>query len=131
MNRNAAPEVSSGGARVVASGTVIPFRDPGEVAFELGPPEERLAVIVRFEDGAAGGSEPRVDVERASARLVRVVVRGGGAGTSAPLTLGTLSGLKLWAHFLGSGSGTGPKTLHYTFFVEGGDIGLAETLLRD
>jgi Domain of unknown function (DUF6864) len=134
MTRNAPPEISSGGARVVASGTVIPLREPGEVAFELGAPEERLAVIVRFEDAPAGGGEPRVEVERASARLARIVVRGtggpAGGGTTAPLTLGSLSGLKLWAHLQVFRPGAGPRRLHYTFFVEGGDTSLAETLLR-
>ncbi len=49
---------------------------------------------------------------------------------SVPLTLGALADLKLWAHFRVFRAGAGPRTLHYTFFVEGGDISLAETLLR-
>jgi hypothetical protein len=134
MTRHAPPDISSSGARVVASGTVIPFQEPGEVAFELGPADQRLAIILRFEDGPAGGAEPKIEVHRASARLVRLVFRnfGGpaGGGTTRPLTLGTLAGLKLWAHFRVSRATEGPRALHYTFFVEGGDISLAETLLR-
>ncbi|HSD28885.1 MAG TPA: hypothetical protein VLL75_16410 [Vicinamibacteria bacterium] len=134
MTKHAPPEISSSGARVVASGTVIPFQEPGEVAFDIGPADERLAVILKFEDGPGGGPEPQIDVKRASARLVRIVVRGSasadGGGTTKPLTLGAFAGLKLWAHFRVFRSGAGPRTLHYTFFVEGGDISLAETLVR-
>jgi hypothetical protein len=131
MSKHAPPEISSSGARVVASGTVIPFQEPGEVAFEIGPANDRLAVILRFEDGPG---EPPIEVKRASARLVRIVVRGSagadGGGTTRPLTLGALEGLKLWAHLRVSRAGSGPRALHYTFFIEGGDISLAETLLR-
>ncbi len=134
MIKHAPPEISSSGARVVASGTVIPFHEPGEVAFEIGPADERLAIIVKFEDGPGGGAEPQIEVKRASARLVRILVRGSagadGGGTKRPLTLGALADLKLWAHFRVFRAGAGPRTLHYTFFVEGGDISLAETLLR-
>jgi hypothetical protein len=133
MNKHAPPEISSGGARVVASGTVIPFHEPGEVAFEIGPADERLAILVKFEDGAGGGGEPQIDVKRASARLVRIAIRGSagadGGGTTRPLTLGAFAGLKLWAHFRVFRSGQGPRMLHYTFFVDSGDISLAETLL--
>jgi hypothetical protein len=134
MTKHAPPEISSSGARVLASGTVIPFQEPGEVAFEVGPADGRLAIILRFEDGPGGGSEPKIEVHRASARLVRLVFRNfagpAGGGTTRPLTLGTLEGLKLWAHFRVFRAGEGPRALHYTFFVEGGDISLAETLLR-
>jgi hypothetical protein len=134
MTKHAPPEISSGGARVVASGTVIPFHEPGEVAFEIGPADERLAILVKFEDGSGGGGEPQIDVKRASARLVRIAIRGSagadGGGTTRPLTLGAFAGLKLWAHFRVFRSGEGPRMLHYTFFVDSGDISLAETLLR-
>jgi len=134
MTRHAPPEISSSGARILASGTVIPFQEPGDVAFEIGPLDERLAIILRFEDGPGGGPEPRVEVTRASARLIRLVVRnfGGpdGGGTTRPLALGALEGLKLWAHLQVSPGGPGRRALHYTFFLEGGDISLAETLLR-
>ncbi len=135
MTKQHAPtEISSSGAKVVASGSVVPFHEPGEVAFEIGPADERLAVIVRFEDAPGGGAEPQVEVKRAGARLVRIVVRDSpgaeAAGTTSPLTLGKLAGLKLWAHFRVLRAGAGPRTLHYTFFLEGGDISLAETLLR-
>jgi hypothetical protein len=53
-----------------------------------------------------------------------------GGGTTRPLTLGAFAGLKLWAHFRVFRSGEGPRMLHYTFFVDSGDISLAETLLR-
>jgi uncharacterized protein DUF6864 len=134
MSKHAPPEISSSGARVVASGTVIPFHEPGEVAFEIGPADERLAVIVKFEDEGGGGAEPQIDVKRASARLVRIAIRGSasadGGGTPRPLTLGAFAGLKLWAHFRVFRSGEGPRMLHYTFFVDSGDISLAETLMR-
>jgi len=133
MSKHAPPEISSSGARVVASGTVIPFHEPGEVAFEIGPSDERLAVIVKFEEGPGGG--PQIDVKQASPRLVRIAIRGSagadGGGTTRPLTLGAFAGLKLWAHFRVFRSGEGPRMLHYTFFVDSGDISLAETLLRE
>jgi hypothetical protein len=133
--QQAPPEISSSGARVLASGTVIPFQEPGEVAFEIGPADERLAVIVRFEDGPGGGPGPKVEVNRASARLVRIVLRDSGSaeggGTTRPQTLGALGGLKLWVHLRVFPAGEGPRALHYTFFLEGGDISLAETLLRE
>src|SRR5512143_2408410 len=135
MSKHAPPEISSSGARVVTSGTVIPFHEPGEVAFEIGPPDERLAVIVKFEDEAGGGAVPQIDVKRASARLVRIAIRGSasadGGGTTRPLTLGAFAGLKLWAHFRVFRSGESPRMLHYTFFVDSGDISLAETLMRE
>jgi Domain of unknown function (DUF6864) len=134
MSKHAPPEISSSGARVVASGTVIPFHEPGEVAFEIGPADERVAVIVKFEDDPGGGAEQQIDVKRASARLVRIAIRGSagadGGGTTRPLTLGAFAGLKLWAHFRVFRSGQGPRMLHYTFFVDAGDISLAETLLK-
>lgn len=134
MTRHAPPEISSSGARVVASGAVIAFQEPGEVAFEIGPADERLAIILRFEDDPGAGSEPKIEVHRASARLIRVVLRnfGGpeGGGTTRPLTLGALGGLKLWAHLQVSRAREGPRVLHYTYFLEGGDISLAETLVR-
>src|SRR5512144_2159009 len=134
MIKHAPPEISSSGARVVASGTVIPFHEPGEVAFEIGPTDERLAILVKFEDGPARGADAKIEVERASSRLVRIVIRGSagadGGGTTRPLTLGAFAGLKLWAHLRVFRSGEGPRMLHYTFFVDSGDISLAETLLK-
>ena len=134
MSKHAPPEISSSGARVVASGTVIPFHEPGEVAFEVGPANQRLAVIVKFEEEPAGGGAPQIDVKQASPRLVRIAIRGSagadGGGTTRPLTLGAFDGLKLWAHFRVFRSGQGPRMLHYTFYVDGGDISLAETLLK-
>jgi hypothetical protein len=131
MIKHDPPVITSGGARVIASGTVIPFDEKGEVAFEIGPHHARLALMLRFEDG--GGAEPQIEVKRAGAQLVRLVLRNvgspGGDGTTAPLRLGVLEGLNLYGHFRVFRAGTGPRTLHYTIF-ESGDISLAETLVR-
>jgi hypothetical protein len=131
MIKHEPPAISSGGARVIASGTVIPFDEKGEVALEIGPHHERLAIVLRFED--AGGSEPQIDVKRAGAQLVRLVFRNVGSptgdGTTAPLRLGVLEGLSLFGQFRVFRVGTGPRTLHYTIF-ESGDISMAETLVR-
>ena len=133
MSKHDPPAISSGGTRVIASGTVIPFDEKGEVAFEIGPPHERLAIMLRFENGPGGGPEPKIEVTRASAKIIRVVLRnvGGpnGEGTAAPLRLGVLEGLTLYGHFRVFRVGTGPRTLHYTIF-ESGDMSLAETLVR-
>jgi hypothetical protein len=133
MSKHAPPTISSAGARVIASGTVIPFDEQAEVAFEIGPPNGRLAVIFRFEDGPGVGPESKIQVTRASAPIVRLVLRNfgdpNGEGTVAPLKLGVLEGLTQYVHFRVFRVGTGPRTFHYTFF-ESGDISLAETLVR-
>jgi len=133
MSKHAPPAISSGGAKVIASGTFIPFDERGEVAFEIGPPNERLAIIFRFEDGPGGGLEPQIEVARASAQIIRLVLRNFGSptgdGTAKPLKLGMLGGLTLYAQLRVFRVGTAPRTIHYTFF-ERDDISLAETRLR-
>lgn len=121
MREQAPPAISSGGATVIASGTLIPFGERGEVSFTLGPLSERLTVAFRFEDGPITGPGTQIEVTRPSSEMIRLVLRdfGGptGEGTIKPLRLGVLGGLHLYVHFRVFRVGQAPRTFHYTFYL--------------
>lgn len=120
MPNPADPVIFTGGARVIASGTVIAFNEWGEVSFRLGPLKERLSIVFRFEDGPSGGPEPRIEVLGEGEKGIKLVLRNfgdaTGEGTVSPLKLGTLEGLQLYVHFRIFRVGKTPRVIHYTFY---------------
>jgi len=120
MSKHAPPVVFTGGATVIASGTVIAFNEWGEVSFRIGPLNERLTVVFKFEDGPVVGPQSRIEVLPQDSRTIKLVLRNfgnpTGDGTISPFKLGTLEGLALYVHFRIVRVGKSPRTIHYTFY---------------
>jgi hypothetical protein len=120
MRTQAPPVVFTGGATVIASGTVIAFNDWGEIRFQIGPLEERLSIVFMFKDGPIG-PEPRIEVLPQDEKTITLLLHDFGSptgeGTTSPLKLGTLDGLQLYVHFRVFRVGRAPRTFHYTFYL--------------
>jgi hypothetical protein len=123
MAKAAAPTIFTGGARVIASGTVIAFKRTSDIRFQLGPVEERLVISFRFDDGIPKvPASERVQVRQVMPREILLILRNfghlSGEGTLEPIKLGNLAGLQLYVNFVvfGLPGSAKPTALHYTFY---------------
>jgi len=111
--------IRTGRAEVVASGTVIAFEgSPIEVSF--GPADNSLTLIFAFED-LEEAKDLSVAVKILGDRTLQLTLRNFnkplGAGSTAPLHIGTFGRKRLYLHYRVFDLGTRDKTLHYTLYA--------------
>jgi hypothetical protein len=112
----------SGGADVIASGSVIAFGTGWDSSISLllsFSDGTSLSVRFEFEDDEAK-AEPRIDSEtcRTEIRLRLINFDNlGGVGNTKPLLLGNLDGVPFYLNIRVFQLQGGAKTLHYTFYV--------------
>lgn len=114
--------IQSGGARVVASGSVIAFHGL-PIDITLGPPFEGFRTFFAFVDNLPPGSPPSYQVQAITQNILQITLANFnsplGVGVAEPLLIAT-NGIdelycSYWVHTL-----TGPapgKTLFYTFYA--------------
>ena len=114
-----APRIKSGPAEVIASGTVIAFKD-NPVEMTLGLAADTFTLVWEFRDDP---ETPAVRMEsevKGPNRLGMLLWNQNnplGSGTLTPVEIGTLRGRPLYLHFRAYSLGEGDRSIQYTIYL--------------
>ncbi len=116
-------KVTSGNAKVVASGTAISFNG-APIEIEIGA-DSPLAIRLIFEESQSGLNSPEIRAHAPDQNTLELTLRNFdnpiGTGTTKPLRVATISGREAYLHFrVFALPGSSDKTVHFSIFVIGG-----------